>query len=111
MEYMILDDGGNALAAFADETTARATLHAIVRAEPEAVDYVVLLAYDDDGMPVGEAMRVADVPAPFTVEPSQFLLPRLTDALVRQIPRTSTRYVAMTSKLHIADVTAARPAV
>ena len=109
MEYMILDDGGNALAAFADETTARATLHAIVRAEPDAADHVVLLAYNDEGMPVGQALHIVDVPAPFTVEPSQFLVPHLTDALVRQIPRTNTRYVAMTSRLRL-DAPVASPA-
>ncbi len=99
MEYMILDSGGNALASFTDETTARATLHAIVRVDPDAADYVVLLAYGDDGMPVGDAMGAIDVPPTFSVEPSEFLLPRLTDALVRRIPRSSTRYVGTTLPL------------
>ena len=35
---MILDNAGNAIASFDDEMTARATIHAIVRIEPEAAD-------------------------------------------------------------------------
>lgn len=93
---MILDSAGNALAAFADEWSARAALHAMIKVEPDAADHVVLLAYGDDGIPVGEALSPADVAPAVNVEPSEFVVRQLTDALVRQIPRSHTRYVGGT---------------
>ena len=93
MDYMILDSTGNALASFDDELTARATLHAIVAVEPDAAEHVVLLAYDDQGMPAGDALTVVDCPPPVSVEPSEFLQPWLTDALVRRVSKEQRRYV------------------
>jgi hypothetical protein len=65
---MILDSAGNAIASFTDEMTARATIHAIIRIEPESADELVLLAYDDDGMPVGQAQTFFDVPPAVTID-------------------------------------------
>jgi hypothetical protein len=93
MDYMILDSAGNALASFNDETTARATLHAIAAVEPEAAEHVVLLAYDDEGMPIGEALTVLDCPPAVTIEPSSFVQGSQTRALVRRVSRAQTRYV------------------
>lgn len=105
MQYMILDSAGNALDSFDDELTAHATLHSMIRFEPDAADDVFLLAYDDDGMPVGEALSVFDVPAPVFVEPSPFLEPaRLTTGLVR------TRKLAQTRFYPFADVQPVRVA-
>lgn len=92
MDYMILDTAGNALASFDDEVAAHATIHAMVAVEPEAAEHVVLLAYSDDGMPVGEALSVWDVPLPVTVEASQFLQPHATQVLMGVSHRSDTRY-------------------
>ncbi len=93
MEYVILDSAGNAIASFSSEGTACATLRAIVAVEPDAAEHVVLLAYDDEGMPVGDAMSIFDVPPAVSVQPSGFLQPPCsTDALVRRTSRWQTRY-------------------
>jgi hypothetical protein len=94
MDYMILDSAGNALAAFEDELTARATLHAIVALEPDAAEHIVLLAYDEQGMPVGEALSVEDCDPPVSVEPSEFVLTRSTQAVIRRVTSQQRRYVA-----------------
>jgi hypothetical protein len=92
MDYVILDSAGNALASFSDELTARATIHAMVRVEPDAAEHIALLGYDDEGMPVGEALGVMDVEPPVTISMSLegFLQP-LTAAAVRATSRTSYR--------------------
>lgn len=74
MDYMILDSAGNALASFQDEETAHATLYAMSQVEPLAAEDVALIAYGDDGLPVGEAMFIADAPLPVTFEDSVFVL-------------------------------------
>jgi hypothetical protein len=92
MDYMILDSTGNALASFQDEWTARATMHAMVKVEPEAADHIVLLGYDDSGMPVGEALSIGDVPPPVSVESSLAgLVQPLTDVATRVTSRTLYR--------------------
>jgi hypothetical protein len=94
MDYTILDSAGNTLASFADdELAARATLHAMVAVEPEAADHVALLAYGDDGLPIGEAMSVYDVPPAVSVQPSDFLQERMTASLVRRVTRGQKRYL------------------
>jgi hypothetical protein len=92
MEYMILDSAGNAVASFEDEAAARATLYAIVEVEPDAADHLVLLAYDDDGMPVGDAKTYVDVPPAVEVRESAFVLESLTDALVKAVREKQTSY-------------------
>jgi hypothetical protein len=90
MDYMILDSAGNAVASFDNDATARATMHAIVAIEPEAADHLVLLAYDDEGMPVGEARTFVDVAPAFVIEPSQFVQTLITETLVREVRRKRT---------------------
>jgi hypothetical protein len=107
MDYMILDSAGNALASFEDELDARATLHAIVAVEPEAAEHVVLLAYNDEGMPVGDAMSAFDCPPAVIVEPSVFLARRFTDALVRRVSKDQRRYVDASGPVWEPDVHAA----
>lgn len=92
MEFMILDSAGNAVASYEDDLTARAVLHATVAVEPEAADHLVLLAYDDDGMPVGDALTVFDVQPGFVVEPSPFEQVRETQALIRERLLARTLY-------------------
>jgi hypothetical protein len=92
MDYVILDSAGNALASFTDELTARATIHAMVRVEPDAADHLALLGYDDTGMPVGIAKCVADVEPPVTISTAlEGLLQPLTAAAIRATSRTSYR--------------------
>jgi hypothetical protein len=94
MDYTILDSAGNALASFADdELAARATLHAMVAVEPEAADHVALLAYGDDGMPIGEAMTVYDIPPAVIVAESDFVQAHMTASLVRRVSRHQRRYL------------------
>jgi hypothetical protein len=95
MDYMILDSAGNALASFEDELTARATLHAIAAVDPDAAEHVALLAYDDAGMPVGDALTVVDCDPPVSVEPSLFVSVRTTEALIRRVSRDQKRYVPL----------------
>jgi hypothetical protein len=94
MDYMILDSAGNALAAFDDELTARATLHAMAAVDPESAEHVALLTYDDSGMPVGEAVTVVDCEPPVSVEPSLFVSARTTEAWIRRVSRDQRRYVS-----------------
>jgi hypothetical protein len=67
MDYMILDSRGDAVAAFDDETAARATLRAIAQVEPDGARDLVMLAYDDAGVTVGDALTVDDLPLAFSV--------------------------------------------
>lgn len=63
---MILDSRGDAVARFDNETAARATLRAIAQAEPQAATDIVMITYDDEGVPVGEATTVDDLPLPYS---------------------------------------------
>jgi hypothetical protein len=60
MHYMILDSAGNAVDTFDDLRAALDALERLVEAEPEAAEHVVLLSYDAEGNPVGEALTVED---------------------------------------------------
>ena len=83
MDYMILDSTGNALGAYDDEIAAHVALREIAAAAPGAAD-IALLAYVD-GMPVGEALRPADLPlATYSVETSEWTVAALgrTRALI-----------------------------
>jgi hypothetical protein len=93
MDYMILDSAGHAIASFDNEAAARATLYAIVEVEREAADHLVLLAYDDDGMPVGDARTYVDIAPAVEIRPSEFLVESLTEALVKAVREKQTRYV------------------
>ena len=93
MEFTILDSRGNAVASYADELLARAVFHSIVAVEPEAGDHLALLAYDDQGMPVGDALTIIDVPSPFVVEPSPCVLVLGTSTALRETLLARTQYV------------------
>lgn len=97
MDYMILDTAGNALAAFDDEISARAAIHTIVALQRDAAEHVVLLAYDDDGLPVGDALRVWDVPLPVTLHESCGALFLQRPATVGVSHRAFTEYFGGTS--------------
>jgi len=56
MTYSIFDSTGNLVDAFDDRDAAIAALTKIVRAEPNAADAVLLVAQDDEGNMVGEAI-------------------------------------------------------
>ena len=56
MTYSIFDRNGNLMDAFDDRDSAVAALGAIVKADPEAADDVFLVAQDDAGQLVGEAV-------------------------------------------------------
>jgi hypothetical protein len=58
MHYMILDSAGNAVDTFDDLRAALDALEQLVEAEPEAAEHLVLLSYDAEGNPVGEALTV-----------------------------------------------------
>jgi hypothetical protein len=56
MTHSIFDGNGNLMDAFDDRDAAVAALGAIVKANPEAADAVFLVAQDDAGHFVGEAV-------------------------------------------------------
>jgi hypothetical protein len=93
MEFTILDSSGSAVASFGDDLGARAAIHAMVAIEPEAADHVLLLTYGDDGVPVGEARTVWDVPAPVTFDESAFVISCMSAPQLRTGSRSVTRYV------------------
>ncbi len=65
MHFMIMDEAMNAVDSFDSRVEAARALEAIVADDPAAADSLLLLAYDDDGNPVGEAV-MAHVIAPAT---------------------------------------------
>jgi hypothetical protein len=102
VEFMIFDRSGSAVASFSDELLARATAHAIVAVEPEAADDLVLLAYDDDGMPAGEPVSYWEIPPPVRVAPSDFVYGVLTAALAPRVSRIRSRYVGEPAAVRVA---------
>jgi hypothetical protein len=56
MTYAIFDSSANLVASYDDQETARQALIAIVQREPEAAEDVALLAFDDRGRAVGDAL-------------------------------------------------------
>lgn len=83
MTYMILDSSGNAIASYTDAVSARAALRSIVEQEPEAADHVLLIAYNEQGEPVGEAMMVSDLPPNTTaVDASPFIMIGVSQAVI-----------------------------
>ena len=63
MTFVILASTGNLIDSFDEETEARAALEAIVEGDPSAAGEIALIEYDDDGMPVGEALVGPDLGA------------------------------------------------
>jgi hypothetical protein len=61
MNYVILDSTANLVDSFDDETQARAALEAIVRLDPRSAGEYALIAYDEDGQPVGDAVLGSDL--------------------------------------------------
>jgi hypothetical protein len=53
MHYALLSSTGNMVDSYEEEGIARAALQRIVDAEPEAVEDVALMIYDEDGQLVG----------------------------------------------------------
>jgi len=62
MKWMLLDELGNAFSSFDDEVSAHAAFRSLAADEPEAADRALLLAYNDDGRPSGEAVTFDDLP-------------------------------------------------
>jgi hypothetical protein len=60
MHYVILDSTGNLVASFADAAEAMAAMSEIGSENPEAVGELALLTYDEDGMPVGDAVILSE---------------------------------------------------
>ena len=56
MTFVILASTGNLIDSFDDESEALAALDAIVHADPDAAGEVALIEYDDEGMPVRDAV-------------------------------------------------------
>lgn len=54
MHYVLLSSTGNMIDSYEEEPAARAALQRIVDAEPDAAEDVALIAYGDDGEPVGD---------------------------------------------------------
>lgn len=88
MTYMILDSTGSAINAFADEVAARAALRSLVAHDPAAAEHVFLLAYDDDGDPIGDAVTIADLPTQTTsILETELVVKSLTRACYGEVLR------------------------
>jgi hypothetical protein len=59
--YVILDHTANLVESFDSEAEGRAELEAIVRQDPDAADDYAMITYDDEGLPVGEALLGTDL--------------------------------------------------
>lgn len=67
MTYAILYiENGDFIADFDDEDEARNALHDLVTEQPSVQDRVGLLAFGDDGLPVGEIVSARAVEAQLT---------------------------------------------
>jgi hypothetical protein len=62
-QYVILDSTANLVESFDDEQEARLALEKILRQDPASADQYALLAYADDGKPVGDALAASDLGA------------------------------------------------
>lgn len=63
MHYLMTDSEGNVLDTFVDDVTARSALRTVVNNSPGAIDDVLLVPYNDDGSPAGEAVMFRDITA------------------------------------------------
>lgn len=63
MQYLMTDSEGNVLDTFTNEVAARSALRAVVSNAPSAIDEVLLVPYNDDGTPAGDAMMFRDITA------------------------------------------------
>lgn len=61
MHYMVMDTGGNAISAFESGADAMLGFEQIVREHPDSAPHIALLAFDEDGEAVGDALVAADV--------------------------------------------------
>jgi len=60
MQYVILDSTGNLVASFDDAAAAMTAMSQIGSEDPDAVGELALITYDDEGMPVGEAVILSE---------------------------------------------------
>ena len=98
MDFMIFDSAGNAVEAFTDEQVAIKALRSLVLEDPEASRHLALLAFDEEGNAVGEAVVAADV-APESAtrlslaNPAQWYQPNWASFVARAAQwRTDTAY-------------------
>jgi len=54
MHYVLLSSTGNMIDSYAKEAEAHAALQRIVDAEPDAIEDVALMTYNDDGQLLGD---------------------------------------------------------
>jgi hypothetical protein len=59
--YVILDSTANLVESFDSEAQGRAELEFIVRQDPGAAGDYAMITYDDEGLPIGEALLGADL--------------------------------------------------
>jgi hypothetical protein len=62
MHYVLLSSTGNLIDSYEDESKARVALQRIIDTDPGSAEDVALMAYGDDGMPVGNPV-FAKIPA------------------------------------------------
>lgn len=61
MDFMILDSAGNAVESFDSERQAVRALVDMAEADSSAALHLAVLAFEDDGEPVGDPLTVADL--------------------------------------------------
>ena len=86
MTWMLLDEAGNAIAAYDDDVAAHVALRSLADAEPDAADHVLLVQYDDEGNVIGDAVVIGDLP------PQTVSVTCLMDALAISANRRTTGF-------------------
>ena len=79
MDYMLMDNFGNALEAFDDRDAAEKALIALINDDLDAAHEVALLAFDSRGVAVGEPVVAADL------RPEMAVLLTLSDGRFRRV--------------------------
>jgi hypothetical protein len=75
---MIFDSDGEALGAYRSRRAAVAALRALVAADPDAADDLVLISYDKSGCSTGDSLKASDLPPQVSISPSPLVHPVAT---------------------------------
>jgi hypothetical protein len=94
MRYMIYDCDGEAVGAYRSRRAAEFALRAMVTADPDYADDLVLLGYDKTGRSTGDGVRASELPPLASVQETQWVVPVTTVAQrgMRVLPRRN-RYI------------------
>ncbi len=99
MRHMIFGSDGDAIGAYRSRRAAVATLRAMLAADPDIADELVLISYDEAGRSVGESIKASDLPPLVTISESRFVFSpeAVTESRAKVTPRARKRnaYIAL----------------